>query len=585
MRRRYPLISTVITTYILFQSNGGNRWQSLSNINEEVSFAGVYAYTPNVALQTDPKWKAYLARKRELQNQNRRRNLNNYMEKSKLSARLQNANDAQGNDNNVVWKNARKYLGRTFSNGREDNRKNSTLPRSGQKTNFENSLSTVTKNRVQVSKQGNINQNVIGQEIPHRRSTDNLFGLNEMLNIENDSFRSIIVAGGLTFVILAGLAMNMGEDEAGAEILMEEITGKVLSTSLPTNLPAILSIGLGEGLAGFFGTFFVYFTSGRKRVSNDGTLMSSKEDDDFMTSNSGRIEMQKNVVADTEYFFVRSISQPLLAATGLPLEFVKLFSVLLAATNSELVRFSQARAVNEEQSKTNNENASNVESQQFDLVEVFSDLVKWLEYDVLTTDFADFIVVEPKTFGFLSESASKGLIFGAITSLSSQLYGDLLYRYTNIGSDKAREASIKKTNRERINRYVAKSFAGAAIFGVYEGARGPLSNAILEFLSGGVDGCVGSADFDICMETYMLLNEPGASPEAQLRSLLTAIYGIIDRVGLNIDDLFDLNFDGLGPIIGNAGLVEIARGAFVSLYSIVHMNAPFLDDLFQFSFI
>jgi len=67
-----------------------------------------------------------------------------------------------------------------------------------------------------------------------------------MLNIENDSFRSIIVAGGLTFVILAGLAMNMGEDEAGAEILMEEITGKVLSTSLPTNLPAILSIGLGE---------------------------------------------------------------------------------------------------------------------------------------------------------------------------------------------------------------------------------------------------------------------------------------------------------------------------------------------------
>ena len=87
MRRRYPLISTVITTYILFQSNGGNRWQSLSNINEEVSFAGVHAYTPNVALQTDPKWKAYLARKRELQNQNRRRNLNNYMEKSKLSAR------------------------------------------------------------------------------------------------------------------------------------------------------------------------------------------------------------------------------------------------------------------------------------------------------------------------------------------------------------------------------------------------------------------------------------------------------------------------------------------------------------------
>ena len=103
-----------------------------------------------------------------------------------------------------------------------------------------------------------------------------------MLNIENDSFRSIIVAGGLTFVILAGLAMNMGEDEAGAEILMEEITGKVLSTSLPTNLPAILSIGLGEGLAGFFGTFFVYFTSGRKRVSNDGTLMSSEGDDDFI---------------------------------------------------------------------------------------------------------------------------------------------------------------------------------------------------------------------------------------------------------------------------------------------------------------
>ena len=481
----------------------------------------VFGFTPNVAI-SDPKWTSYLMQK-----------------KKNLSQTNIITND---NKNNRSKKDGLFVV------------KNQTL----KKRRFENQRSDDDMDNFM-----------------HNKSSEFRDWIRKQIN-GNNNVSSILLAALFTFTVLSGLALNYFSDDVtttpGSAVIVEQVTEKVLSSSVPTSLPEILSIGLGEALAGFLGASFVYVTS-RLPSSTSKSLLRDRERGS--SSQSDTVEtMTSDVLADTEYFFVRSVSQPLLATTGLPIELVNLFSVLLASLNSELVKFSKGS------NAENNEGEKNDKSlNDFDIVELFSDIVKWLEYDVLTTDFEDVII--PTIPGIISSATSKGLVFGSITALSSQLYADLLYRYTNLGSQNAKMKSTSRSNKERIVRYAAKAATGASIFGVYEGARTPFSNAILEVLSGGVDSCVGSTDFDICMETYMLLNEPGATPEAQFRSFITALYGVLDRAGINISDILD--FESSMPIINDAGLTETARGAFVTFYSIVHANAPFLEDLLRFS--
>lgn len=281
-------------------------------------------------------------------------------------------------------------------------------------------------------------------------------------------------------------------------------------------------------------------------------------------------------------------------------------SVIVASANSELIKFSKAllpRLINArnsnnpdqigtadndnnngEQLSDDDDDASDPtkynDEVQFDVVDLFSDIVKWLEYDALSTDFGtDFSSFVPNV-SFLSNDITEGLTFGAIASLSSALYADLLYRYTDYGDPRAKLASSTRSSKARIERYISKSITGAAVFGVYEGASGPLSNWFTGLLSGGMDGCVGSDNFDMCMEVYMLLNEPGATSEAQFRSLFTAIYGLSERLGVFADVLDAFTEQNL--VLGNT---EYARGVLVTVYSMIHNNAPFVEELFQFSII
>jgi len=430
---------------------------------------------------------------------------------------------------------------------------------------------------------------------------------------------SFILAIGFTLLIIAGLAVNTdtidrlmladanfgngNDDVVGimypneSILLAEEIGEKVLTSALPDSLPGILSIGLGEGLAGFLGALAVYLaqitSSLNGKNASSSTLLNNRKNMANDSVKTVRNDDKNEVLASTEYFFVRSITQPLLAASGLPVELVSLFSVLVASLNSQLIKFGSIQivdAVVKEGGEGKNSaidgvtlsEASN-KPKKFDVVEVFADIVKWLEYDVLKSDlFSDVQIKTPIVSGVLSEETCEGLAFGALATLSSSLYADILYRFTFFGDPTAKAASFNRSNKERIARYFTKSATGASIFGVYEGAREPLSRIILEFLSGGVDGCVGSSDFDICMETYMLLNEPGATPEAQFRSFAAAAYGVLDRIGLL--SIGDTNIADQVMNTVRPGYVETARGAIVTLYSILHTNAPFLEDfLTQFS--
>jgi len=68
------------------------------------------------------------------------------------------------------------------------------------------------------------------------------------------------------------------------------------------------------------------------------------------------------------------------------------------------------------------------------------------------------------------------------------------------------------------------------LFGAFEYERFPISQFFQDILLGGVDNFVGSREFDICLETYLIDNPPNeiASTEAQLRVLFTAMVGLTD---------------------------------------------------------
>jgi hypothetical protein len=51
----------------------------------------------------------------------------------------------------------------------------------------------------------------------------------------------------------------------------------------------------------------------------------------------------------------------------------------------------------------------------------------------------------------------------------------------------------------------------------------PATASISAFLSGGAEACYGSQEFDLCLQAFVSQNPPGASPEGQLRSLVTTM--------------------------------------------------------------
>ena len=78
---------------------------------------------------------------------------------------------------------------------------------------------------------------------------------------------------------------------------------------------------------------------------------------------------------------------------------------------------------------------------------------------------------------------------------------------------------------------------------------------IIVMAVGCYDSCLGSKDFDLCLETYFFSNPAEATPEAQLRSFIVAVLNLFDR----LNDISNDNVD-------TAGLI---RSVSVQLYSII----------------
>ena len=143
-------------------------------------------------------------------------------------------------------------------------------------------------------------------------------------------------------------------------------------------------------------------------------------------------------------------------------------------------------------------------------------------------------------------------LFGFVAALSSQLYADIAYAFTEYGSEEKRRESRQRSLDGWIKLYLRLSLNSAVLFGVYETVKTPVATAIGGFLSRGVENCVGSQDYNTCMDVYMKMNPPAADAAAQLRSLLTAFVSLSDRLSND----------------GSMDKAEFSRSVVVQLYSL-----------------
>jgi hypothetical protein len=160
-------------------------------------------------------------------------------------------------------------------------------------------------------------------------------------------------------------------------------------------------------------------------------------------------------------------------------------------------------------------------------VEIVSDLIKWLGFTVLCADLGGRIVMSDGRHLFPGlESAA----FGATASLSAQIYSDILYAYFGFGGVEKQRQVRSRTIQTWLAAYANETISGATLFGVYDIIKIPSKAFISAFLSGGVEGCIGSQEFELCVQSYILSNPPAATPEAELRSLITALVSVVNQL-------------------------------------------------------
>jgi hypothetical protein len=404
----------------------------------------------------------------------------------------------------------------------------------------------------------------------------------------SSSMPSNTVIGLLLFiVVIYTLSSNepvppMSGSEAtagqGFEILessVESAGRNVLKAALPQTASDVVSVALGEGIAGVIGAIATLAVSLLLRVR-----AANKE---LMEGVIQKSDIVREAVADGDYFITRAAALPLFEALGLSPLAASVTSVILASVPYEIIKLGYSREavrleedlimeelLKEEQKRKRQSNgptrsiAQSVDPrslipandvQQIDFVELFTDITKWLEYDVLKTDLSGRLVWN----GHVLASNLDSALFGFFAALSSQLYADIAYRYTDYGTEEKRKEARERSLGDWIKLYTTISINSAVLFGVYETVKSPVANAIAGFLSGGVENCLGSKEYSTCMDVYMVNNPPAADAAAQFRSLITAVVSLWDRIQND----------------GSLDKAEFTRSLVVQLYSLAHQIFSF----------
>jgi len=377
---------------------------------------------------------------------------------------------------------------------------------------------------------------------------------------------------------------------------LEIATRNIASTVLPQSAEDVIAVSIGEGIAGVIGAFATWLL---------GLVLNFKRDEDFILTplmsgvegGSGAYERDNvdelfsEAVADGDYFLTRAAAQPLFEAIGVPVFFASLASVLLATLPYEAVKLSTRKKkialeeeillnmLEEEEAKrqtdmnvidkfsmsvggfigrlyvTPNVDEFDMDEDEeelatsdeppvlLDYVELFADITKWLEYDVLISNYRGILALPN---GMLLSSSWESAIFGLLAALSSQLYTDVLYLYSDFGNPMKRDQTMNRSIEGWASVYATKCLSAATLFGVYEAVRAPTSRLVSQLVSGGVGGCVGSKDYDLCMETYLT-----------------------DNSGVSATNWAD-SFSWIIPLNDQESFQSFVRGAAVSLYSVLN---------------
>ena len=385
-----------------------------------------------------------------------------------------------------------------------------------------------------------------------------------MTDVEMASMSALGLAFSVGVIyVLASSSPSEGNIELQSRAL-ETVYANVVDAALPRDATDVLTVVLGEAIGGFIGAASTTVVTSLLRLKMEVNQKA----------------MLVEAVADGDYFLARAAVLPLLTALGVPDVLASIASVLLATIPYELVKLGPKRrqmlqaaddlmmeqllieqqrkkrswnsklAKDRSKAKVNVEPVEKAESL-LDIPDIFADIIKWLEYDVLKTDFGGALVAST---GPAMSSGVEGAVFGFLAGLSSQLYLDTVRTYTDYGPEEKRTEARTRTVYGWASKYTTTCLSTAALFGVYETCKKPISTYVASILSGAVDGCLGSSNVKACMTAFILDNPPEATLGAQVRSLVTVLVSLWDR--LSVDGTFDTT--------------QYVRAAAVQLYSILH---------------
>lgn len=417
----------------------------------------------------------------------------------------------------------------------------------------------------EMAKASRLDQNSFSEPLRQRANVSSSLSL----RLPKDS--KALRAGAASLLVLAiilGLAIKDSQDIGSNDVAITAVEN-VIDATMPSSSTDLVAGALGESIGGICGAVATVTLTSLLNLAQNTTRA---------TSNSE----VANAIADSDYFIVNSASMPLLTAFGLPPALASIGSVVFAAIPSQLVKLGQRekeRLLEEEdflkslldaqqlvlkQKRTSAfripspfrklENPKVVivqdlspvttEKSIVDPVEIFADVTRWLEYNVLKTDLGGKVTLD----GMLLDPGQTGAVLGIFAAVSSQFYADVLYgRLFEYGPKSKQDEVALRSTSDWVKVYTSKAASSAALFGIYEQSQIPISRWIQGTLAGGVDGCIGSKSFDMCLQTYIDSNAPGPSPEAQVRALAANLV----MVGQRLEDIAgDTNWDDMKSLLG-----------------------------------
>jgi hypothetical protein len=106
-----------------------------------------------------------------------------------------------------------------------------------------------------------------------------------------------------------------------------------------------------------------------------------------------------------------------------------------------------------------------------DTPEIFADVIKWLQYDVLTTAFDSGSMMP----GVHALDEIEPAFVGILSALTALLYLDFVRLYTNYGPEEKLAEAQTRSFVEWARLYAIECLAAAGLFSAYEAAREPIS--------------------------------------------------------------------------------------------------------------